>query len=88
VIAVLLYLKEALKSIVTKLSDVDVRAVMQFVPGVLFAIPAAENLLGSTGLYATAVVSGSRTSTRSPYLYPSSPPPGDRSETPAGGLSS
>jgi uncharacterized membrane protein (DUF4010 family) len=58
VIAVLLYLKEALKSIVTKLSDVDVRAVMQFVPGVLFAIPAAENLVGSTGLYATAVVSG------------------------------
>ena len=57
-IAVLLYLKEALKSIVTKLSDVDVRAVMQFVPGVLFAIPAAENLVGSTGLYATAVVYG------------------------------
>jgi uncharacterized membrane protein (DUF4010 family) len=58
VIAVLLYLKEALKSIVTKLSDVDVRAVMQFVPGVLFAIPAAENLLESSDLYATAVVSG------------------------------
>lgn len=57
-IAVLLYLKEALKSIVTKLSDVDVRAVMQFVPGVLFAIPAAENLLESSDLYATAVVSG------------------------------
>ena len=57
-IAVLLYLKEALKSIVTKLSDVDVRAVMQFVPGVLFAIPAGENLLESSDLYATAVVSG------------------------------
>lgn len=57
-IAVLLYLKEALKSIVTKLSDVDVRAVMQFVPGVLFAIPATENLLESSDLYATAVVSG------------------------------
>ena len=57
-IAVLLYLKEALKSIVTKLSDVDVRAVMQFVPGVLFAIPAAENLLERSDLYATAVVSG------------------------------